>query len=171
MLLRFDKSTLHDYAKVAGTWDPKEFGALLKKKNAVDLPLRFSHLVVLAQVEDGRRRNALITRTLQECLTVRQLEQLVRGGAVADGDAAASEPSTPTPVDVIRRVSARWEAAADEIDRDTRELIQLASSQRTPEVLALIQTTAERQRMLAAKATACAEQLAALTQGEGPSPT
>ncbi len=169
MLLRFDKSTLHDYANVATTWDDKEFKALLKKKTALGLGLRFSHLVVLAQVDDGRGRNALITRALAQNLTVRQLAEIVRAGAAADGDAAASEPSAPTPADVIRRVSLRWETAADEIDRDTRELVQLASTQRTPEVLALVQAAADRQRALAVKATACADQLVALANAESPS--
>src|ERR1700733_11370886 len=48
MLLRFDKSTLHDYANVAATWDAADFKALLKRTNRVGLGLRFSHLVVLA---------------------------------------------------------------------------------------------------------------------------
>lgn len=159
-LLRFDKSTLRDYASVAKTWNTNEFNAVLRRKTAAGLGLRFSHLVVLAQVADGRRREALITRTLEESLTVRQLKELVHP-SVTGGDGTSEAP--PTAAEAISRVAARWEAAADEIGRETRELVRLASS-RTPEVLVLVRAAADRQRVLAKKAVACADELDGLAE-------
>lgn len=164
MLLRFDKSTLHDYATVAETWSARDFNALLKRRNGLGLGLRFSHLVVLTRVANSRKRDALAARALEQNLTVRQLEQIVRVGGAADGDMATTKPTVKTPADAIRQVAARWEAAVDELERDTRELVQLASSQRSPELLAMVRTAAERQRALAQKAAECADELAALAE-------
>jgi hypothetical protein len=168
-LLGFDKSTLHDYANVAKTWDANEFKALVKRKNGAGLGLRFSHLIVLARVEDGQQRNALVDQVLEQNLTVRQLEEVVRA-RTAGGDVTADESSASTPAEVIKRVTADWKAAADKIDRGTRALVQLASRERTPKVLDLIRTTAEKQRALAQRASASADELfAALGEAGSPS--
>ena len=161
VLLGYEKSTLHDYVNVAETWERADFIALSKRKNEKGLPLRFSHFVVLARVSDGRRRNGFITRALEESLTVRQLEDLVRRELGGD-DAEAPAETADKDEAKVQRVVARWEAATDELDRDTRALVQLAEQNRTPEVLRLVTAAADRQRALAAAATACADKLVAL---------
>jgi len=158
-LLGFDKSTLHDYAKVAKTWEASEFGALLKRKTPAGLGLRFSHFVVIAEVGDDRRRKTLLAQTITQSLTVRHLKELVHPSGKPD---AAPKQAT-TPADRIRHVAARWELVVDDIDRETRELVHLVTS--SPEVLGLVQAAAAKQRALANKAVACAVQLEGLARG------
>ena len=166
-LLGFDKSTLYTYAEVAKTWDAKEFNGWLKKKSEAGIGLRFSHFVVVAQVADGRRRNALLTRALSENLTVRQLELECPSAPASD---VVPEEASNRAEDQIRHSASRWEAAADEIYADTRAILRLASTtaSRTPEVLRLVKATADKQRALAKKAGECADQLTALASEKSP---
>jgi hypothetical protein len=128
--------------------------------------LRFSHLVVVATVADAKYRKDLIALALERSFTVKQLENHVRTeAALADGSAP------PAPSDTLGRARgfvAHWEAAVDQMNQDTRELEQLAST--NPDVLPLVQKTAEKQRALAETATACAAKLEALVKaGSKPS--
>jgi hypothetical protein len=156
-LLGYEPPTLYAYGAVAATWDEEEFGALLEEKTPLGLSLTFSHLIVLANVSDGRRRRGFMTRAVSEALTVKQLEVLVAG----QGETEMVTQERTTTADILRQKVAHWEAAADEIDRDTRELIALAQKKRTQEVTKLLEEAVERQRALAKKATECAEQISA----------
>ena len=71
--LRRDKKTLYRYARVAQLWPAAEFERLVRKKDAAGLPVTWSHLEVLVEVEDGRVRKGLLSKALKKCWSVRTL--------------------------------------------------------------------------------------------------
>lgn len=82
-------STLYRYAKVAEAWTYEEFQKLAARLNAKGRTLSWSHWELLAAQKDGRRRSALLDRTLKESLSVRDLESLIRETAAVQATNAA----------------------------------------------------------------------------------
>lgn len=79
-----DEASLYRHARVAERWSPAEFDSLLARRMGDGSPPTWSHLVVLASVESKSRRQQLLERLLDESLSVRRLEEVVRESG--DGD-------------------------------------------------------------------------------------
>ena len=156
-LLSFDDSTLRDYARVAQTWSKGEVTAILRKLNSANLPLRFSHLVVLSKVSNAKRRDQLVERCLHEALSVRQLRVLLSEG---DGERAALDADEPG-VRERRQALVWFEHEAAQIDRRTADLIDYAQKNADPAVYAMLDDCVKAERELAAKAEGSAAKLEA----------
>lgn len=79
-----DEASLYRHARVAERWSPTEFEALLSRRMGDGSALSWSHLVVLASVESKARRQQLLERVLDENLSVRRLEEVVRESGDVD---------------------------------------------------------------------------------------
>ncbi len=73
-----DEASLYRHARVAERWSLEEFDALLALRMRDGSQPTWSHLVVLASIEPNARRQRLIERMLEENLSVRRLEEVVR---------------------------------------------------------------------------------------------
>lgn len=76
-----DEASLYRHARVAERWNSSEFEALLARRMRDGSQPTWSHLVVLASIEPKARRQRLIERMLDENLSVRRLEEVVRESA------------------------------------------------------------------------------------------
>ncbi|MBE2254337.1 MAG: hypothetical protein IAE78_32720 [Myxococcus sp.] len=85
--LHLDESTLRIHATVTRVWDEKEFKALAKRRGDTkpSYRLSWSHFVLLAGVEDGRTRNALISASFAEALSEKALRSLRTGRSESEG--------------------------------------------------------------------------------------
>jgi hypothetical protein len=120
--LGFDRKTLYKFGAVAEAWPWSVVKGILEREDAKGLPISFSHLVVVASVEDTGKRDELIDAILEERLSVRQLEARIahppKGAAPDDGAARAksSEPSW------FRTVRATFEPLHERVDGLEAEL-------------------------------------------------
>lgn len=159
ILLGYDKSTLHDFADVAETWKAAEFAALLRRKNGLGLPLKFSHLVVVHTVDDKKKRDQFLERALKENLTVKQLELVVRGREIELDDIQVD--GEPAEARDVRRTAAAWSGEIDQLKRKTAWVIQRAKSNPGPLVLEGLKGCAEQQHAISSQAGANAKALEA----------
>ena len=111
-----DQGTLYRYSTVVETWEEPEFKAQIKRTNAKGLPLTWSHYELLATVEDGRRRNGLITRALNECLSVHALRALMGSSESKAKRAATGEATEISPSGAIRHL----DQALDAFEKEAR---------------------------------------------------
>lgn len=118
LALRRDRSVLYRYAAVADTWTKAEFKELVAKSKSDESTLTWSHLELLAAVEDGRVRRALVERSQREAMTLGQLRALRKNHP-------ESEPSTPS-----NELASRMSSAdlAHELGRWVGEFEQEVSS-------------------------------------------
>jgi hypothetical protein len=101
--LGVDEKTLYRYGKVAEVWSAKEFKKVVGQLNDKRLPLTWSHLEILAGVEDGRSRRALQARVLKECLSVRALLAATHTSP-SDRPISDTQDEKATPSASIRRL-------------------------------------------------------------------
>lgn len=112
--LGVDKSTLYDYAKVAGAWSNDELGELRERSTAKGLPLSFSHLLLIAEQEDKDTRDEWVEKVFAEALSVRQLRKLLNPReATANEDEASEQP-----------VKAPWVKGLEALTASTQDMLQ-----------------------------------------------
>ncbi len=157
-LLGHDASTLYDYARVAETWAKGELSTLLGKKNGLDLPVTFSHLVELAKVTDKRKRDQALAVVLRDSLTVKQLEQLLNPGVVDEDDDHEGESAEARDA---RQTAAAWAGQNDQLKRKTAWVIQRAMSNPDAAVVVELQACADQQHAIAKQAAENAKTLEA----------
>jgi hypothetical protein len=81
--------------QVAEAWSEREIQHILKQRDAKRFQqLSWSHLLKISQVHDPMQRNAWITRTLEEGLTVRELQSALHPEPAADDESAEEAGST-----------------------------------------------------------------------------
>lgn len=73
-----DEASFYRHARVAERWTPSDFETLLARRMRDGSSPSWSHLVVLASVDSKARRQQLLERLLDESLSVRRLEEVVR---------------------------------------------------------------------------------------------
>lgn len=79
-----DEASLYRHARVAERWSASEFDALLGRRMRDGSRPSWSHLVVLASIDSTSRRDQLLERMLDESLSVRRLEEVVRESGSGD---------------------------------------------------------------------------------------
>lgn len=80
------EQNLYRFATVAERWSPAEFEALVSRQGSDGRCLSWSHLVVIASVDDDAARAGLVERALRDSLSVRALIAMVsREGGGGDG--------------------------------------------------------------------------------------
>lgn len=79
--LKLDKATLYRWAKVATTWTKADFAEIAARRSPkTDMPLTWSHLELLSDEVNAKRRGKLVEQALSEALTVVELRALIKGG-------------------------------------------------------------------------------------------
>ena len=74
--LGWSETTTGDYAALATTWpDAEKFAKLAAKLNKNGIPLSWSHFIELMREENGKRRQSLMTKALNEGWTVAKLAE------------------------------------------------------------------------------------------------
>jgi hypothetical protein len=72
----WSETTAGDYAALATTWpDAEKFAKLAAKPNKNGIPLSWSHFIELMREENGKRRQSLMTKALNEGWTVAKLAE------------------------------------------------------------------------------------------------
>ncbi len=74
-------ANLYSYATVAEAWDNDVFSELLRRTNSKGVPLSFSHFIEIAKARPAKRP-ILIERAIEEALSVRMVNRMVRLGGV-----------------------------------------------------------------------------------------
>lgn len=136
-----DDGTMYDHARIARTWSPGEFEAILARQSIRALPLSYSHFAVLSTLPSRALRDAWIERSLAEGLGARELRRLL----------ASKKAGKPT------RGAAGSTTRLKEVMHLTTRLLRLGSELRleplrepmSPTLRALLERTLERQRQLA----------------------
>jgi hypothetical protein len=75
--LGYGSKTLYHYAAVASGWTRDELTAVLARRGTTNLPLRWSHIALLAPIEPSRREE-LIQAVLEKNLSPAGLKRLLR---------------------------------------------------------------------------------------------
>jgi len=81
--LKIGAKTLFRYAAVPEAWDEARFKELATRRTPAGATLGWSMFLALAEEKDGRRRNALAQKAVEEGLSVRAVRNAVAG---TDGD-------------------------------------------------------------------------------------
>ncbi len=141
--LGLDENTLRRYGRIASTWTPARFSALLKRTNPYGRPLSWSHLDVLAEVADAKRREVLLDEALREGLSVRQLASRVRGptpALVEDSSQSAANLPLLTGVHVM---TARAQTAVQAVSSWDRGIFERLKKEKSPELSESLQNAKE----------------------------
>jgi hypothetical protein len=118
--LGYDKSTLYEYADVAEAWPAKAFSEVCGRKTTKGMPITFSHLVELTDVDNPKRRAKLLDEVFAKSLSVRALREKIGGQSKKVVRAAgATKPRTFAAlfnqVDVAVAVLADWKTSLPEM--------------------------------------------------------
>jgi len=139
----FDRTTMYRWATVVDVWSTrKALKELLSKTMASGLPLTWSHVELLAEV-DGRSRDRFLERTLKESLSVRKLRDAI-GATEAGADAApdAKPEEGPTPTAKFERLVTSLDHAADTAS-DWKESVRALAGQPASQVIASLEHASE----------------------------
>ncbi|MCM2333469.1 MAG: hypothetical protein NDI82_05930 [Anaeromyxobacteraceae bacterium] len=110
--LKLDKATLYRWAKVATAWTKSDFAKIAGRRSPKSgLPLTWSHLEILSDVENAKRRGKLVEQALAEALTVVDLRSLIKGSSKK-----ATGRTLPVGTDTTKRTDV-WNQAFDLIDQ------------------------------------------------------
>jgi CheY-like chemotaxis protein len=85
-----DLPSLYRHAAVAEQWTPVEMEALMRQKGQDGRSLSWSHLAILGSVTDREARARLVTRAIDERLSVRELSEIVAGEPANRPDVSAT---------------------------------------------------------------------------------
>lgn len=132
--LGLDENTLRRYERIANTWTPTQVSTLLKRTNPYGRPLSWSHLDVLAEVVDEKKRESLLKQALREGLSVRELAKRVRGGTLSlVEDANESALSRPI-LSAVREMTARAENVVERVESWEKSVFERLKKENSPEV-------------------------------------
>lgn len=121
--LKLDRATLYRWAKVATAWTKSDFAKIAARRSPKSgLPLTWSHLEVLSDVENTKRRGELLEQALSEALTVVELRDLGKGG----GHQKASGRTLPVGGTGTSGTDV-WNQAHDLVENQTK-LVKMLSS-------------------------------------------
>jgi hypothetical protein len=95
------RATLYRYAAVARRWDTRKLTEISKRRTRAGLPLTWSHLVLLAPLEEWEH---WLDVSLAEGWSVRQLKEELEG-ATKQPDPAAQGPEASTCAALIRTIN------------------------------------------------------------------
>ncbi len=92
----YSDSWLYDCASVAETWTDREIERLLKRMDQKrDQPLSWTHLVLISEIDDKKKRKSWVDDTLQNGWTVRELKAQMNQEPEFD-DSDPGQASRPT---------------------------------------------------------------------------
>jgi signal transduction histidine kinase len=135
-----DDGTMYDHARIARTWSPGEFEAVLARLSIRSLPLSYSHFAALSTLPSRALRDAWIERALSEGLGARELRRLLATKKAAKTSRSGS--STRKLKEVIQLTGRLLRLGADLRLEPQHEPL-------TPALRALLERTLDRQRELA----------------------
>ena len=141
--LGLDENTLRRYERIASTWTPARFSALMTRTTPYGRPLSWSHLDVLAEVADAKRREVLLDEALREGLSVRQLASRVRGptpALVEDSSQSAANLPLLTGIHVM---TARAQTAVQAVSSWDRSIFERFKKENSPELSESLQKAKE----------------------------
>jgi hypothetical protein len=107
--LGLDENTLRRYERIATTWTAPQISTVLKRTNPYGRPLSWSHLDVLAEVTDAKKREDLLDQALRDGLSVRELAGRVRGRMLSVVEDASESAVRRPLLSAVREMTARAE--------------------------------------------------------------
>lgn len=132
--LDVSSKSLYRWATVAEAWPTAgDFEGVCSQRNSKGLPLSWSHLERLAEIENTTERFTMMKRALDESLSVRKLEAAIDEMSESNvkprkGSASHSAPALPDLAEEVVDRLRTWQ----------REIVELTKAPRTQEVLAAL---------------------------------
>ncbi len=153
-------TAVNDYATLAATWpDATKFAVLAAKENKNNIPLSWSHFLVLMREEDKERRQSLMDEALKKGWTVEKLEQERQGdsscagntgttdeskGAVSDPSKAEAVPASSPLKAVVNGVKDQMTAVTAACEKDLPKKLASAPVDELDDTLVSLQQAREQ---------------------------
>src|SRR6185503_8186519 len=116
----YDDKTLYRYGTVASIWSSEEIDELLDKKGVTGLPIRLSHLFLIAAIESRAQRAMLVTAVHDKGLSVRELKAWITTASSREPPKGAATPrrAPREALHDLRSASAAWLKRIDQWEAD-----------------------------------------------------
>ncbi|HZH18368.1 MAG TPA: hypothetical protein VE057_28710 [Archangium sp.] len=132
--LGLDENTLRRYERIANTWTSARFSELMKRTNLYGRPLSWSHLDVLAEVADAKKREVLLDEALREGLSVRALASRVRGPTPALVEDTNESGLNRLLLSAVRVMTARAETVVESVSIWEKSIFERLQKENSPEL-------------------------------------